>query len=74
MAPAAATNECYYTVVGYPIILYWIHAELQYQIQQGIIGVQLTELQHRQCASRLQQPKIFTVWHKSQNVMHSKFS
>ena len=28
--------------------LCWVCAELQYQIQQGIIGVQLTELQLRQ--------------------------
>jgi len=44
----ASTNECYYTLLGYPINLHQVHAELQYQIQQGSSGVQLTELQLRQ--------------------------
>ena len=30
--------------------MHWVHAELQDQIQQGIISVQLIELQHRQPA------------------------
>jgi len=41
----AATNE--YTLLGCPINLHWVHAELQYQIQQELIGVQLTDLQLR---------------------------
>jgi len=42
--------------------LCWVCAELQYQIQQGIIGVQLTELQLRQPTTLVKTTQDFDVY------------